>query len=574
MLKKLVAGICFVAMLTMTAQAMPNWLNELQERVENSPIEASLILLESLVRGVVEVEVNNVDWRGYQDRTMFRLYSNFKNADYALFLEVLDRWTDVEIDVFSNTERLAMRISELGDYVLGVRYATFDDDLHTFINSLYERDYIHELPPDYEIDMIIYYANMWIDFLNSDAAIEFNPLDFADLFLLLVLRAQTDTAQVTITSGGEEIEVQRTEISVGAETVIDVIVRLIDRIYINPMRELGMDELALFFEDIRDELKVERDYVQGYAAFATYTDEAGRTRRISLSAIEHDSFADEMISSFSIDFGASATDVWVIEIVDNDSWSSNTNVVVWEVLHTNELRVHQFTSTSTRTNFWRQEPWTEKFALTLAWSPATNVLTLTFKEGGDLNAEETIEGTFTMTDSEFALLLEDEHGGINLSATAGTPVPNPAFINLDAWADISFIRELFSYAPPMSVTPIVETVEIIELPVEYESITIEIYEIMPTELLLEIIEIEQELLEPLVVELAVVEEIILTPIAVVANCHYLHLRRGPGVSHAAFNHLPAGYIVTILQMQGNWVQVSTSRGTGWVFGRYLEFYVG
>ena len=567
MLKKLIAGICFVAMLTMTAQAMPNWLNELQERVENSPMEASLILLESLVRGVVEVEVNDIDWRGYQDRTMFRLYSNIKDAEYALFLEVLDRWTDVEIDVFSNRERLAMRVSELGDYLLGIRYATFGDDLYTFINSLYERGYIHELPPDYEIDMIIYYANMWIDFLNSDAVIEFNPIDFADLFLLLVLRAQTDTAQVTITSGGEEVDVQRTAISVGAETVIDVIVRLIDRIYINPMREMGMDELAELFEEISDALVVERDHVQGSITFATYTDSADRTRRISFIAVEYDHFIDEMVSSFSIDFGASATDVWVIETVDNNSWSSNTTVVVWELMHTNELRVHHFASTETSSNRWREEPRVDTMDLTITWNPATNVLTFTFKEDGDWGTfEETIEGIFTTTDHGFTLQLAGEHGGISLSAAAGTPVPNPVFINLDAWADISFIREIFTGIPQVVVEPM------IELTIEIEPITIEIYEIMPTEVLLGIIEIEQELLEP-IEEFSVVLEIVLTPVAVVANCHYLHLRRGPGVSHAAFNHLPAGYVVTILAEQGNWMQVSTSRGTGWVFGRYLELYV-
>jgi len=552
MLKKLIAGICFVAMLTMTAQAMPNWLNELQERAENSPIEASLILLESLVSGVVEIEVSDVDWRGYEERIMFRLYSNLKDADYALFLEILDRWSEIEIATFSNTERIAVHISELGDYILGIRYATFADDLHTFINSLYERGYIRELPPAYEIDMIIYYANMWIDFLNSDAAIDFNPLDFADLILLLVLRAQTDTGQVTITSGGEEVDVQRTTISVGAETVIDVMVSLIDRICVNPMREMGMDELALFFEEIRDELKAERDYVQGHVAFATYTDATGRTRRVSLSIIDYDLFMDEIVSSFFIDFGASATDVWVMEIVDNNSWSTSTAVVVWELMHTNELRIHHFASTETSTNRWREEPRSDIMELTITWNPATNVLTLTFKENGDWGTfEETIEGIFTTTDYGFTLQLADEYGGINLSAAVGTPVPNPAFINLDTWADISFIRELFSYVPLAVVTPIVETVEIIEI-VE--------------------LTVDQEMLTP-IIEYAVVEEIVLAPVAVVANCHYLHLRRGPGVSHAAFNHLPAGYIVTILEMQGNWVQVSTSRGTGWVFGRYLEFYV-
>ena len=557
MLKKLIAGICFVAMLTMTAQAMPNWLNELQERVENSPMEAAGILVESLVSGVVEVEVNNLGWAVHDDRTMFRLYSNLLDADYALFMHILDRWVDMEIDVFSNTERLAMRVSELGDYVLGVRYATLGDDLLTFMNQLHERGYIRELPPASEMEMVLGYVNMFTEFLASDAAFEFNPLDFADLFLLLALRAQRDTAQVTINSGGEEVDVQRAEISVGAETIIDVILALIDRMYINTMREMGMDQFLWIFEEIRDELAAERDYVQGSATFATYTDETGRMRRVSFAIVEYDPFIDEMVTSLSIDFGTNATDAWVIEIVDNNSWSTNTNVVVWEVLHTNELRVHQFASTSTNTTRWREEPWTEEFALTLAWNPATGVLALTFKEGGDLNAfEETIEGTFTMANGGFALQLADEYGGVSFSAAAGTPVPSPAFINLDRWADIPFIRALFTDTPSqVIITPI------------------EIFEILPTELEpVEIIVIDQELLTP-VVELAVAEEIVLGPVAVVANCHYLHLRRGPGASHAAFNHLPAGYVVTILEVRGNWVQVSTSRGTGWVFSRYLEFYV-
>jgi len=49
----------------------------------------------------------------------------------------------------------------------------------------------------------------------------------------------------------------------------------------------------------------------------------------------------------------------------------------------------------------------------------------------------------------------------------------------------------------------------------------------------------------------------------------LNLRRGPGVSYEAFNHVLAGDTVVVLETRGTWVKVETDKGTGWVFGRYL-----
>lgn len=61
-----------------------------------------------------------------------------------------------------------------------------------------------------------------------------------------------------------------------------------------------------------------------------------------------------------------------------------------------------------------------------------------------------------------------------------------------------------------------------------------------------------------------------TNTATVTNAHFLNLRRGAGVNYQAFAVLSRGDEVTILGQRGGWVNVETARGTGWVFGRYLD----
>lgn len=50
----------------------------------------------------------------------------------------------------------------------------------------------------------------------------------------------------------------------------------------------------------------------------------------------------------------------------------------------------------------------------------------------------------------------------------------------------------------------------------------------------------------------------------------LNVRRGPGVSYAAFTHLTRGTYVYILEFRGGWARVNTSQGEGWIFTGYLS----
>jgi len=54
----------------------------------------------------------------------------------------------------------------------------------------------------------------------------------------------------------------------------------------------------------------------------------------------------------------------------------------------------------------------------------------------------------------------------------------------------------------------------------------------------------------------------------------VNLRTGPGVKYAKRATIPSGYRLNIHRCQGNWCQVGTQRGSGWVSSRYLAFNQG
>ncbi|MCL1998717.1 MAG: SH3 domain-containing protein [Turicibacter sp.] len=53
-------------------------------------------------------------------------------------------------------------------------------------------------------------------------------------------------------------------------------------------------------------------------------------------------------------------------------------------------------------------------------------------------------------------------------------------------------------------------------------------------------------------------------------CHFLNVRRGPGVNYAAFTFLARGAQVTVLEFSRAWVRIDTERGEGWISAAFLS----
>jgi len=57
---------------------------------------------------------------------------------------------------------------------------------------------------------------------------------------------------------------------------------------------------------------------------------------------------------------------------------------------------------------------------------------------------------------------------------------------------------------------------------------------------------------------------------VVDYAFFLNVRRGPGTSHVAFNHLSRGAEITVLEFRSGWVRINTAHGDGWIYAGYLR----
>lgn len=53
-------------------------------------------------------------------------------------------------------------------------------------------------------------------------------------------------------------------------------------------------------------------------------------------------------------------------------------------------------------------------------------------------------------------------------------------------------------------------------------------------------------------------------------CHFLNVRRGPGVMYTAFNHLARGDVIIVQEFRGGWVRIEICGNQGWIYAGYLR----
>ena len=624
--RKLVVGVCFLIMLGMTVTAAPNFLDELAERVADSPFQAVEILFESLESGVSSIEVDTVNWRGDNERFFARLYSNDRAQEYALMVDFTDAWDEFDFAAFLNPNRLAVGSSLLGDDVLGIRFATFSEDLRVFLNSLSNLGIINEVPPAWEIDMIFRNAEIIMEALNSGAAQDINPLEMLDLLLPFMLSIQQTTEQVTVNS----VNAERVAVTIDLDVIYHLLYNMVVRI--------GDDNI--FFEIIREELRRgqnELDY--GYVTVATYTSDTGRLLQVYVGLSVTSTTVNwrgeprtDLLGLYLLaNFGNSAMDTWTLEFTFVDNSWIDSGIVSWIILEpANNVIEHRFTFKESPLGFWdwqnmfwdyvffnhedlyfdfwdygyhedylysmwlewdpggfwdwHNEFWDYLFfnhaslyfdfweygyhedylhsmwlewdadrstqydlVLGITWNRSNGELVLFYEEHTSWAGLQSgsITGQLIMTNNSFNMQFSESDFRIVAFAQVGVPVPTTTYINLDQWAYVSVVQEFMRAEFTNLVQPIMVTTPLEDL------------FIVPMDMVLTA---DRFAVPPA------------TGMATVFNCHYLYLRTGAGVNYVAFNHLVAGDIVTILARRGNWVNVYTHRGTGWVFADYLYFH--
>jgi len=510
-------------MLTMSASAAPAFFEELEERLSNSPLKALSVLGESMMNGLTTVTVEETDWRGDQNTFSMRLYTGNDGQEAAVFFEMQDRWTDMQFELFANQEVMAARVNEFtGDYLLGFSFATLEADLLALLDNLYERGIMPEFPPEAELEYVMSYVRMLPELLNLEDQLDIS--NFADLLIPVMLRAQITTSEAEV--NGEPVA--RVAFTVDVDVLFNLAHSVIDRI--TQVDETGVMELAfsayrMMFDIMQEGLG------SGYVTAAMYTNASDRLVQASLAFTSTRASMDLNEISVVANFGASATDVWTFDLTFDDPWDTFTSSMTWEVRNGN-INEQIFTAFPTG-----EDAPDEVISFGSRWNRSSGALTLFADwDTGFRPRSESITGNLQTDHNSFSLRFADTDFLLEATARVGVDVPSFEFINISEWAELDLPWDLLFGSPiPQAFAEVEPAIE-------------------PT---------TEPTAEPVIEPSAY-------PTAVVANCQFLHLRRGPGMNYAAFNNLVVGDVVTILESRGNWYKVDTHRGIGWVFGRYLD----
>jgi len=647
-----VIAICIVLMLAFSSMPMAanpaqsSLWDELAERIEGSPFEAISILLESLENGVTAVDADWLSWRNDEEKLAFRFYSNAEAQEYALNFEMVDRWDHIDFMAFLNQERVAVSSPFWGDDALGIVFNTFGEDLLAFVDGLYAREIIDELPEAFELDTLIEYVRHFEEIVFSEAIQDASRLDLMAWWLPFMRHVDQTTEWVTLNS----VQAQRASFSTDMDTLLEMYIAAIDRFgEDNPL----MDDVRRGIEEIGDTF----DY--GTFNFVTYTARGGRLLQVGVDLFVTETWInwrDEEVTdshgvSMVLNLGRHARDTWTLELSfggPNRVWRDAV-IIAWEIhapcansiehrfvsrsvtardrlvseyllytfmeLHEEAWEITWDDDVAAKWDAFLSEYWDDTiqsmvvvdedtFTLGVGWNRESGELVLFYEETGRWEGSDSITGTFTMDDYSFALQFNEEDFNFKAYATIGVTVPTTDFINLDQWADLDYLLEIWDmFFGAASVThhhvanmhfptAYCDAVERVEFDwdafdwdaFDWDEFGMDVCQMAfgwCTCLPCECGNLGQnvELLfipampEPVVVEGDMVVEKytpVATNIAVVANCVFLHIRTGPGAGYAAFNHLVVGDIVIVLEQVGDWTRVETDHGIGWVSSAYLE----
>ena len=424
-----VVGLVITFINPVTVSAAPSVLDELAERIEGSPLQIFSILNDSLERGVVSVDA---DW-GEDTHFAVSLYSNHQNQDYGLSIAVNDNWVNFDVDIFANRERVAARASAASNNFFGVQFATLAQDLLIFLDGLYELGFIPDIFTIIdEVNELEVYLNYLDDFMNLNSI---DIMDYIDIIAEALLQIEQTSERTVIRSAGRSVGVQRNSFTMEVDTLFSILIDMIER-----TEELVSSEMNnLIFTEMRHEIYAAKENVEGFIVLAFYTERTGRLRRVAfeINTVEfiHSRYHEEN-ATLILDFGSTATDIWVLELVD--SAFNETKRLTWVVEENEENSAHIFTAT-TYTEWGNH---LDKQIITIDWNLSTYDLVFSYENHSPWREAtiDSVAGLLTMDNTSFTLQFSEDDLNIKLSAVSGVSVPNIDFINLDRW--IYYLPEL------------------------------------------------------------------------------------------------------------------------------------
>jgi hypothetical protein len=421
-----------------TFRALANIGNDLEERVEGTPLELFGLLIESLQSGTVTVDFDYSDsWSAA--RGSVTLHSDERRGEYAIEAGIHADGIHVDLDVYFNRDVAAARLRQIDNNYYGIVFDTFGDDFRSFANVLgLSRS---------ETDEVVSVVEMIADILRSTDNADSLTSEYEKLLSDFIQNLDVTSVKVDVMSGGNSVSAEEIVFVITDSDIADLFEELFDilenddniRAMYESNAQLSMGIFYTSYDDaIRDMRREVRSFTRSLSGEITAKFIVGSSNRLLRIEIDTDLSYDGESDRFdmSMDFGASAHDLWVLEINAGTGRDRTSMILEWEMSESS--RGNETVLRATIDDRWSDNETSE---IALSWTDRGN---FTLSEKSDWSSGTLLSGIYTRNSDGFRLEIDDPFRdsfwgeSLNLSITASSRsgrIEEVNFINIADWGE-------------------------------------------------------------------------------------------------------------------------------------------
>ena len=429
------------ANLLTVGRAFVNLGAEVEERFENTPFKALAMLPEIFEDGslTADIEYSSDILGGLLSADMFgkvKLSSNTNAREFSLEAEVDIYGEEIDLEVFMNRERLALRAGFLDDRFYGITYDTFREDVRVFGRLLFL--------DDETMDMLADIVDQINEMMNAeDISDDEDALDiYSDVFMDFIKNVDISSRRTHIESGGERARCTRVDVRISKEALFTFLNELVDTLENDERARAQFDtynystetqgfymytNLDSFEQLIREARRAVWELERIYEGDLILKFFIGRENRLLRFEINEGSPSDASheVPITILDFGRSIEDIWVLEFYDN---GNSSMLISWDYNVLSENHINTIHAAGDGI---------DSITLISDWDKGQSSFELGYISQWGTGE---LTGIFIEDGINFMLLLDNVMPGaangslkIELVAVQGSQIDDISFINIDRW---------------------------------------------------------------------------------------------------------------------------------------------
>jgi len=437
-----------ISPLLTVSKAIDNLTAEISERTEASPLKALEMLSDTMEDGSLTISFDYIDTWDYDDVSGTVLFlSNKDEKDFAMSAAVSYYDLNIGFEAYLNNERIAFGSRLLDNNYYGFSYSTFRDDI---------RPFGWLIGIDEEImDQIADIVDILSDALNGEESAADDAIveQFDELFNDFLSGIEMTSDKSEIKSGGEDVKCTKVRLVITQEALLGLVNDVYELLE-NEETFRGLSGISgfslqsdvfsgMYYEEFMSILRESiMEFERSFSGEIALTFYIGRGDRLLRAEIDADIIYDDdrTITNIVFDFGASAQDIWFLDISLTDDNGLSTYSVVW---------IFQELPDSFENTLIISSPPDQHSLITLtsSWPKDSGVFKLAFIDEDSYGDPIEVSGTFIAGGDTFRLNFDnlfppDDYRSLTIEIVVepGADIDHVEFINIDQWSETMEFR--------------------------------------------------------------------------------------------------------------------------------------